>query len=126
MDMIQGINIPNSSGLVTTTAVATGDLVHTLSTGASAKIKKIMWSNNTGAPITLIFGTEIYAAATFVAYMPTIMCISGFDGELTEDQIPDVIWRIDKTAGGGSNGNIYVLSSAATCLVRMTVEEVRV
>ena len=124
-NLVRGMYIPNSSGLVTTTAVVTGDLVHTLSVGASARIRKIMFSNNTGANITLIFGTQQFAAAVFIASLPTIMCITGFDGELTEDQIPDVIWRIDRTAAAGSNGNIYVVSSAAGVLVRLTVEEKR-
>ena len=126
MDMVKGIVIPNSAGLVTTTAVATGDLVHTLSVGASAKIRKIMWSNNTGANMTLIFGTNTNAGV-FAPLFPTITAINGFDGELTEDEIPEVIFNVDRTpAPLGATGLIYVLSSAAGALVRIAVEELRV
>lgn len=129
--MNRGILLPNSQGLVTTTAVATGDLVHTLSTpslsGCSAKIVKIMYSNNTGANGTLIFGTQNNAAVpAFVALFPTITCINGFDDYVSERFIPDVIFRADGSAApAGRSGDIYVVSSVAGILVRITVEELR-
>jgi hypothetical protein len=127
MDMVRGIIVPNSSGLVTVTAVATGDLVHTLSTGSSAIIRRIFWSNNTGAVVTLIFGTQTNAAIpVFAARYPTISCANGVHDFLTQDQIPEVIFRVDRTATpGGFSGNIYVLSSAAGVIVRIAVEEIR-
>jgi hypothetical protein len=125
MDMVKGIVIPNSAGLVTTTAVATGDLLHTLSVGASAKIRKIMWSNLTGGNITLILGTNTNAGV-FVPLFPTIQAVTGFDGVLTEREIPDVIFNVDRTpAPLGLTGAIFVVSSVAGVLMRLSVEEVR-
>ena len=123
--MVKGIIVPNSAGLVNVTAAAAGDLVHTLSAGSSAKINKIMYSNNTGATVTLIFGMRTNAAA-FVALFPTITCVNGQHDGWPETMIPDIIYRVDTTAApAGSDGNIYVLSSAAGVLVRISVEEIR-
>lgn len=124
--MRKGILIPNTAGLVNTTAAAVGDLVHTLSTGRTAKIAKIMWSNNSGFNGTLIFGTRDNAvpAAAHVPLLPTITCLNGFDGEFRQEEIPDVIFALDRTATpNGRDGNIYVVSSVAGILVRIAVEE---
>lgn len=120
----EGILLANSAGLVTVTAAAAGDLVHTLSTNANAFIRKIFYSNNSGAAITLIFGTRNTVGA-FVPLMPTITCVNGQHDWLEESQIPDILFRVDTTAPG-AEGNIYVLSSAAGVIVRATIEEMRV
>ncbi len=134
----RGVYVANSAGLVTITAAAAGDLVHLISFGASgniglstvrvmARIRKILWYNNSGAVITLIFGTRDNAGA-FVALFPPIACVNGLHDGLTEDQIPDVRFQQDVTAGAaGRTGDIYVVSSAAAAIalftLRCTIEE---
>jgi hypothetical protein len=57
---------------------------------------------------------------------PTITCINGFDGELTEDEIPDTEFAVDARAGAaGRTGNILVQASGVNVLVRLEVEEIR-
>jgi len=123
-----GILKANNAGLVTTTAVAIGDLCHTLPVAAQARtaiIRKIMWYNNTGAAATLIFGTrDNVGVGAWVPLFPTINCVNGMDGELMEDELPEIEIVRDTSAGAaGTNGNIYVVSSVALILVRLTVEE---
>lgn len=109
-------------GLLTTTGAA--DLIHTLAPGRTAIIRKIMWSNNTGAASTLIFGT-LTNAAVWVPLFPTITVLNGFDGWYEETHIADVEFVNDRTAGaGGLTGNIHVTGGAAGILVRLTVEEI--
>lgn len=119
-----GIRKPNNAGvagLVTTTAGP--DLCHTLPVGRTVKIRKIMWSNNTGAAETLIFGTQDNAAG-WVPLFPTIACINGFDGELNMDELPEVEFVNDRQAAAlGLTGNILVQGSAVGILVRLEVEE---
>jgi len=109
-----------AGGLVTTTAGP--DLCHTLPVGRTVKIKKIMWSNNTGAAETLIFGTQDNAAV-WVPLFPTIICINTFDGELNEIDLPDIEFANDRTAAAGTTGNILVQASAVGILIRLEVEE---
>jgi hypothetical protein len=124
--MEKGIMMQNNAGLVTGTAVATGDLVHTLSLGRHAYLRKVMWSNNTGGNGTLIFGTQdAQAVPAFVALFPTITCLNGFDGELTEAELPDIKFILNRAAlAAGRSGNIYVLTSVAGILVACTIEEI--
>ena len=124
-----GIRKENNAGLVTTTAGP--DLCHTMPVAnpTTVKIRKIMWSNNTGANQTLIFGTQDnLAPAGWVPLLPTITCINGFDGELTEEELPEVEFIIDRRAAvatPGMTGDIFVQASAAGILVRLEVEEFR-
>lgn len=124
-----GIRKANNIGLVSTTIVATGNVCHTMPTASptTVVIRKIMWSNNTGAPVTLIFGTrDNVAPAGWVPLFPTITCINSFDGELTEEEIPEIEFAVDGRAGvAGMTGDIAVLASAAGVLVRLEVEEFR-
>lgn len=110
-------------GLLTTTAGP--DLLHTLPTGRTCKIRKIMWYNNTGAQETLILGTEDNVApAGWVPLFPAISCINGFDGELTEEELPEIEFIADTRAGvAGRTGDIHVQASAVGILVRLEVEE---
>jgi hypothetical protein len=122
--MKTGIRKPNNggvAGLVTTTAGP--DLCHTLPAGRTAKIRKIMWSNHTGAAGNIIFGTQDNAGV-WVPLLPTIQCINGFDGELPEIEIPEVEFRVDRTpAPAGLTGNILVQASIVGILIRLEVEE---
>jgi hypothetical protein len=125
--MKKGIIIPNNAGLVTTTLLAAnGDLVHTLSVGRTAKLRKIMWSNNTGAAGTLQFGT-VSGTPAFVGLMPLITCLNGFDGELNETELPVVEWKVWTNLAVVANartGNITVQASVAGILVICEVEEI--
>lgn len=125
--MKQGIRIPNNAGLVTTTlAAANGDLVHTLSVGRTAKLRKVMWSNNTGAGGFIQFGT-VTGTPAFVGLMPLITCPNGFDGELNEADLPVVEWKVWVNAAVVANartGNITVQSTIAGILVICEVEEI--
>ena len=69
----EGVRKANNQGLVTTTAGP--DLVHDMPVqdDVTVKIRKIMWSNNTGANETIIFGTQDNVApAGWVPLFPTI------------------------------------------------------
>ncbi|MFA5377987.1 MAG: hypothetical protein WC455_19710 [Dehalococcoidia bacterium] len=126
-----GIRKPNSAGLVTTTGGATMDLVHDLVLVAgqpnprSAVIKKIFAYNNTGGNATIIFGTvDRSAVPLFVAVLPTITLINGFDNELTEEELPNIEFQSNMgLTVAGRSGSIYVLGSVAGLLVTIEVEE---
>jgi hypothetical protein len=121
-----------NAGLVTTTAG--NDLLHTLPiattaavTGArSAIITKIMAYNNTGANVTLQFGTLNRAAApAFVQLLPTLVAINGFDNEWIETEIPAVEFMSwPQLTAAGRLGDIYVLASVAAVLVLIEVKEI--
>lgn len=127
-----GIRKAGNAGLVTTTAG--NDLLHTIPVmtvqavtypARTFIIRKIMWYNNTGAPVTLSIGT-LNATPAFVPLLPTIYAINLFDGELTEDELPDVEFcsvNAPAVAAVRFNGNAYVLASAAGVLIAITVEE---
>ena len=122
-----GIRKANNAGLVLTTAGP--DLCHTMpvATPTTVKIKKIMWYNNTGALENLIFGTQDNVApAGWVPLFPAIACVNTFDGELTEQELPDIEFVVDTQAGAlGQTGDIFVQASAAGILIRLEVEEIR-
>jgi hypothetical protein len=120
--MTKGISQAGNAGVVAVTAAAAGDLLHTLSTGRSARLKKI----HCYAPalVTLQLGTRD-AAGTFVPLMPLFTAIAGFDNEWGPDDIPDVEWKVLNAAGAaGRNGNIYVVSSVAGATVQISVVEI--
>jgi hypothetical protein len=108
-------------GLVTTAAGP--DLCHLLPIGRSVVIRKAMWYNNTGANVTLIFGSQTTALG-WLPLMPAMLALSPFDGWYEETHIPDVEFYLDPTAGAaGMTGNIFVQASGAGVLLRLTVEE---
>jgi hypothetical protein len=120
----KGIRQGNNAGLVAATAGP--DLLHTLSAGKSAFIRKIMISNFSGGNLQIQLGT-LTGAGAFVALMPTILAVNGIDTEITEENVPNVEFITDSTAGAaGRTGNIYLQSSAvaALCLTRIEVEEI--
>lgn len=125
-----GIRKANNVGLVTTTLVATGNLLHTLPTASPTTviIRKVMWYNNTGVQQTIQLGTwdNTLPASLFVALFPPFNCVNGMDGELMEDELPEVEFGVDgRAAALGRTGDIYVLGSVANILVRLEVEEFR-
>lgn len=122
--------IANNAGLVTTTGAATLDLVHTLSPGRSALIHNFHAYNNTGLQQTIIIGTQDNSGvALFVPLFPAITCPNGQDTILTEDELLQVEFRIDRQATvNGRTGNICIVASAAGAggvfTVRMTIAEI--
>ncbi len=112
-------------GLVNTTGG--NDLLHALpvattavvTAARSAIISKIMAYNNTGANVTLQFGTLNRAAApAFVQLLPTLVALNGFDNEWEEDEIPAVEFMSwPQLTAAGRLGDIYVLASVALPLL---------
>jgi hypothetical protein len=97
------IRMANSQGLVQIAAAATNTLVHTLSTGRTAKIKKIMLMNNTGVNDTVTFG-ELVAGA-WTQRLPAIYVLTPFDEQISEWEIPEFIFQSDiyaRSAGAGA------------------------
>jgi len=119
-----------NAGLVATTGG--NDLLHTMAiastpgtTGArSAAISKIMAYNNTGANVTLQFGTLNRAGApAFVQMIPTLVAINTLDNEWDEEDIPFyefMSWP--QLTAAGRTGDIYVLASAAAVLVAIELK----
>lgn len=119
-----GVRKGNNAGLVIVAAVFPAyQLLHTLPIGRTVKIRKVMWYNNTGANITFILGTETNVPA-WLPLFPTILAINGFDGELNEEDLPDVEFANDRTAGAaGRTGSIHVQASAINLQISLEVEE---
>jgi hypothetical protein len=123
MSVRKGILIPNNAGLVTTTAGP--DLVHTLSTGRTLKIRKVFWYNGTGGLATIILGTRDRAAApVFVPLFPTIACVNNQHDWVPGEGVVDVEFAVLAPAtAAGLEGNVWVQASVAGILLRLSVEE---
>lgn len=123
----EGIRMANSAGLVTSTGGGADDLLHTLSIGRKAIIRKILWYNPLGVNILLLIGTmdNTVPAALFVQLLPTIIAIPGLDGERLEVELPPVEFAVDASAlAAGATGNIFLEdASAGGLLIRLEVEE---
>jgi len=116
-----GIRKANNQGIVTTTAG--NDLVHDLPTGRTVKIRKIMAYNNTGANVTLQFGT-LNAVPAFVALFPLFVAIDTLDNQWTETEIPEVEFALNTSAAAAFRlGDVFVLASAAAVTLILEVEE---
>ena len=117
--------IANNAG-PTTTTIATNVLLHTLPTGRSAKIVKIMAYNPLGANVTLQFGTldRTPAGAVFVAMLPIFVAITTLDNAWLEEEIPAQEWvNATIATAAGRTGDIYVLASATAVVVSLEVVE---
>jgi hypothetical protein len=124
----------NAGILLATTGGGIPDLLHTIALATiqqvtfpvrSYVIRKIMWYNNTGVAATLTFGT-LNAVPAFVQLLPTVTCLNGFDGELTEAELPVVEFVTVAAAAAAAvrfNGNCYVVGSVAGIMVTIEVEE---
>ena len=112
-----------SAGLVPTTAA--NDLMHSTSLGRSAKITKVMAYNDTGANVTLQFGTlDRQAIPAFVQLLPELVAQNTLDNEWTEWDLPAVEFAPNTALlAAGRTGNIYVLASAALVDVVIEVKE---
>ena len=110
-----------NAGLVTTTAGP--DLLHTLPTGRSLRVTKVMVFNNTGGNITIQIGTLTNAGA-FSAMLPTLLCINTMENVWNKIDLPSVEFVVNSLAGAlGRTGSVYVQASAAGAVVAIEVEE---
>jgi hypothetical protein len=101
----------NSQGLVQIAAPATNTLIHTLSTGRTAKIKKIMLMNNTGANDTVTFGELV--GGVWTPRLPGIYVLTPFDAQLNEWEVPEFIFESaiyarSATAGAGTTMDVLL------------------
>lgn len=117
-------------------AVTNAGTAHTLSTGKRAVIKKIVWLNRAATGRLLIgFGDRTVTGSLFRQTLPSILMLSGIDGEMGEDEIPNggntpEGFQTDTTAVTGTIGNILVETDAVgvgaapvNVQVRIEVEE---
>lgn len=126
----EGIRKAGNAGMVVTTATANGDLLHTMPIGRTCRITKIMAYNNTGANLTLLFGTRDRAVApALVQLLPDLVAINGLDNEWTEEEIPAIEFAADTSAlAAGRLGDIYVVAGTvavpvAGVIIVLEVEE---
>lgn len=126
----EGIRKAGNAGLVTTTAVVNGNLLHTMPVGRTCRITKIMAYNTTGADLPLLFGTRDRAVApALVQLLPDLVAIAGLDNEWLEEEIPGVEFASDTSLlAAGRLGDIYVVAGTvaipvAGVIIVLEVEE---
>lgn len=119
---LPGIRQPNNQGLVAT-AIGGNDLLHTLSTGRTARITKIMAWNDSGGNVVLQFGTNTNVPA-FVQLFPDLLALNaGLDNIWMETEIPWLIFAIDTSAGAlGVTGDIRVNTNPLTANIDILLE----
>lgn len=117
---LPGQRMANNQGVFTLTGG--NDLIHDLPTGRKAVIRKILCYNNTGANVTLQFGT-LNAVPAFVALMPIFVAVDTWDNQWLEEEIPYFEFELNTSAGAAYRlGDIYCLASGAAVL-SLEVEE---
>ena len=77
-----------TSRLVSIVAAATSTVLWTISTDKRAIVKKIWYNNRTGVNTQLRIGYIDVVAAAFQQCTPDILMVAGFDGQITEDELP--------------------------------------
>lgn len=93
LEPISGIRNVNPGGFTAITALAVDFVLWALGTGRTAIIRKIMWHNASGGNGNLIIGELTPPAVpVWTPRLPLIFMINGFDGELTEGEIPAFIF----------------------------------
>jgi len=130
MESLWGEPKGGNAGLVTTTAIANGNLLHGLPTGRSCKITKICAYNNTGANVPLLIGTRDRAVApAFVQLLPDLVAQNTLDNEWTEWDLPAVEFATNLGAlAAGLLGDVYVvagtvLAPVAGVIIAIEVQE---
>jgi len=122
-----GILKQNNAGRLAAGTTGGNDLLHTMPTGRTARIVKIMAYNPGGANALLQFGTldRNPAGAAFVQLLPIFVAIAGLDNEWLETEIPFVEFASDTTPTvAGRTGDIYVLEAGALAVdVILEIEE---
>jgi len=109
--------IRHTSQLVHITAAAPANfLIYTLSTGRTARVKKIMLMNNTVNNDHVVLGEMVTvppAPPAFVARMPAVYVLAGFDERVFEYELPDFEFT----------SNIYAQADSAG-LAALTPEDI--
>ena len=119
--MTIGIRKASNQGVFTLTAG--NDLIHDLTDGRTAVIRKILCYNSTGANVTLQFGT-LDATPAFVALLPIFVAIASLDNAWGEAEIPYFEFVLNTSAGAARRlGDIYCLASAAAPTLLLEIEE---
>ena len=86
---------------VSITAAGTATLVHQVTSGRTAKLKRLMWYNGQTADVILEIGT--FDGNTFSRQLPRIRAIAGHHDGLDEIMCPNFEFEAD----------IYAMASAA-------------
>ena len=112
-------------GLVISLGAASADLIHQVPVGRSFYVRKLIWYQNTGANVTLVFETLSNAGVPAAVVMfPTLLAINGIPGGLGEDDLVGVEFMLNSQAApNGWDGNLYVTSSVAGVLISCEVAE---
>jgi len=111
----------NNQGLVAT-LIGGNDLLHTLSTGRTARICKIFAWNDSGANVVLQFGTNTNVPA-FVQRLPDMLALNNIENIWWEIDLPRYIFAIDNRAGAlGQTGDIRVNTNPLTANIDIMLE----
>jgi len=125
MDRV-GIRKANNTTIFPAGTTGGNDLLHAMPLNRTGRITKVLAYNNTGANVTLQFGTldRTVPVALFVQLLPDLVVLNTWDNEWAEADLPPVEFASDTSlAAAGRTGDIYVLASAAAVLVILEVEE---
>lgn len=119
------LGIVPGPGIVLTLGAASADIIHVCPLGKSFYVTKIMWYQNTGANIQMIFATLSNAPVPVpVPMFPVQQAINGIPGGLNEDDLVGVEFMLNSNAAPlGWDGNLYVTSSAAGVQISCEVAE---
>ncbi len=80
--------IRKQSAIVVSPVTGAAIALYNITPGRTAVIKRIMWTNACGANSNLSLGRGLLAA--FAAVLPPIVTLNALDGQLDEDDIPNV------------------------------------
>jgi len=124
-----GVRKANNAGLVAMNAAVANFVLHTMPTTmiSTAKVRKIMAFNNTGAATFLQLG-YLTLAAVFVQTIPDLLCLAAVENIWTEADIPNYEWRPDTTLVTGTLGDIVAqitVCPANQVRIILEVEELR-
>ena len=91
------VGVRRTSAMASITVAATTTLIHQITPGRTAIIRKIMWANRNAATGRLRFGSTDAAAGgaggVYAQRIPEIFIGAGLSGELTEEDLPNYEFR---------------------------------
>lgn len=122
-----GIRMGNNAGalIAGTTGGGAEDLLHTLSLGRKAVIRKVVWYNPLAVNVNILLGTYT-TAGVFAQLLPTIIAIPTLSGSMEEEELSYVEFLLDTSAAAaGTTGDIYVQDAGAGGLIiSLEIEEI--
>jgi len=112
-------------GVVTTLGAAFTDIIHAIPLNRSFYVRNLSWYNNTGANVTLVFGTITNAApGVMVPVFPTQLAINTIPGGLNEEDLTSYEFLLNSAAlAAGWTGSLYVTASAAGVEISAEIAE---